>query len=76
MSVPHLFGPPLVARRVRVAPTDVVYLRGIVEASEGLAIVFAESGGELLLATTPEQVDALDELLRDFQDELGALLES
>ena len=76
MPVPPLLAPPLVARRVRIAPTDVVYLKGIIEASEGLAVVFAESGGELVIATMPEQLDALDELLRDLQDEIGLMLEA
>lgn len=76
MPVPPLLGPPLVARRVRIAPTDVVYLKGIIEASEGLAVVFAESGGELVIATMPEQIEALDELLRDLQDEIGLMLEA
>lgn len=75
MSVPPVIGAPLVVRRVRISPTDVVYLKGIVEASDGLAVVFAESGGELMVATTPEQVDELDVLLRDLQEEIGALLE-
>jgi len=76
VPVPPLLAPPLVARRVRIAPTDVVYLKGIIEASEGLAVVFAESGGELVIATMPEQLDALDELLRDLQDEIGLMLEA
>lgn len=76
MPVPPILDANLVARRVRVAPTDVVYLKGIVEASEGLAVVFAESGGELVLATMPEQLEALDELLRDLQEEIGAMVEA
>lgn len=75
MSVPAVLGAPLVVRRVRVAPTEVVYVKGIVEASEGLAVVFAESGGELMIATMPSQLDELDTLLRDLRDEIGALLE-
>lgn len=75
MSVPPVLGPPLVVRRVRVPPTEVVYVKGIVEASEGLAVVFAESGGELMVATLPSQLDELDNLLRDLRDEIGALLE-
>lgn len=76
MSLPPLVAPPLVARRVRVAPTDVVYLKAIIEASSGLAVVIGQAAGELLIATTPEQVEALDELLRDLQEEIGALVES
>lgn len=76
MSLPPLVAPPLVARRVRVALTDVVYLKAIIEASSGLAVVIGQAAGELLIATTPEQVEALDELLRDLQEEIGALVES
>jgi len=76
VSLPPLVAPPLVARRVRVAPTDVVYLKAIIEASSGLAVVIGQAAGELLIATTPEQVEALDELLRDLQEEIGALVES
>lgn len=65
----------MVVRRVRVAPTEVVFVKGIIEASEGLAVVFAESGGDLMIATMPEQLDELDHLLRDLKDEIGALLE-
>lgn len=76
MSVPPVLGAPLVVRRVRVPPTEVVYVKGIIEASEGLAVVFAESGGELMIATMPEQLAELDLLLCDLRDEIGALLES
>lgn len=75
MFAPPLLGAPLVVRRVRVSPTEVVYVRGIIEASEGLAIVFAEAGGELMIATLPSQLDELDDLLRDLRDEIGLLLE-
>lgn len=76
MPVPPLLGEPLVVRRVRVPPSQVVFLKGIIEASEGLACVFSEAGGELTIATMPEQASALDALLADVRAELGALVEA
>lgn len=61
----------LVWRPVTVRPRDVVYVKGVVEASRGLATLHAAGGGELLLCTTPSQAAALDELLDDLGDELG-----
>ena len=65
----------LVVRRVRVSPREVVFLKGVIEASEGVAAVFAESGGDLTIATVPSQKDELDRILRDLRDEIGALLD-
>jgi hypothetical protein len=66
----------LVVRRVRIAPREVVFLKGVIEASEGVAAVFAESGGDLTIATLPTQRDELDRILQDLQEETGALLDS
>ena len=65
----------LVVRRVRVSPREVVFLKGVIEASEGVAAVFAESGGDLTIATMPSQKDELDRILQDLQAETGALLD-
>jgi len=55
---------------VSVRCEDVVFVRGVLEASEGLGILFAEQGGELVLAA-PEALDnALDELVDDLLKEL------
>ena len=62
----------LAVRRVSVAPVDVVFVKGLIEASEGLAGVFAEQGGELLLATPREREAELCELLADLEEELRA----
>ncbi|HKQ68677.1 MAG TPA: hypothetical protein VJT73_05025, partial [Polyangiaceae bacterium] len=35
----------LVFRRMRVSTREVVFVKGVIEASEGLAAVFAEHGG-------------------------------
>jgi hypothetical protein len=65
----------LVVRRVRVAPEQVVFLKGVIDASEGLAAVFAEHGGDLTIATMPSQKEELDRILKDLREETGALLD-
>ncbi len=60
----------MVQRRIVVPPEQVVYVMAIVEASEGLALVLAEHGGELTLLCTPEQQGRLDELIADLQQEI------
>ncbi len=62
-------------RRVDVRPPDVVYVKGILEASEGLAVVFAERGGELVIAAPPNRAAELDELLADLAEEIGARID-
>lgn len=69
-----LVGPGLVTRRVRVAPEDVVFVKGLMEASEGLGALFADRGGDLVLAATDSRSGDLDELLADLEAEVGALV--
>jgi hypothetical protein len=64
----------LILRRVRVAPREVVFSK-VIEASEGVAAVFAESGGDLTIATLPSQKNELDRILQDLREETGALLD-
>ncbi len=75
-AVAPLVGCGLVVRRLRVDRREVVFLKGVLEASEGLASMFAESGGELTVATTPSQETELDRVLSDLTVETGALLEA
>jgi hypothetical protein len=72
-SVPPLIGPGMVARNLVVRAKDVVFLKGIVEASEGLAQVFAERGGELVIASPVDREAELDALVADLCRELGAM---
>jgi Domain of unknown function (DUF4911) len=65
----------LIFRRVRVRAREVVFVKGVIEASEGLAVVFSESGGDLTIATPPSQTRELDEILRDLETDAGALIE-
>jgi hypothetical protein len=70
-SSPH----ELVERRVRVAPRDVVFVKGICEASEGLCAMFAESGGDLILAAPLSRARELDELVLDLRADIGAMID-
>ncbi|MDC3955633.1 DUF4911 domain-containing protein [Polyangium jinanense] len=60
----------MLVRRVDVRPADVVFLKGILEASEGLGTIFAERGGELFVAAPPDREKDLVELLDDLVREI------
>lgn len=62
----------MLVRRVDVRPADVVFLKGILEASEGLGTIFAERGGELFVAAPPDREQELVELLDDLAREIDA----
>ena len=69
--------PELVAvRHIVVAPRDVVYVKGILEASEGLALLFALHGGELALVAARSREPELDELLADLAAEISLRVRS
>jgi hypothetical protein len=68
-------GDGLVTRRLVVRSKDVGFLKGIVEAHEGLAVVFAESGGELVLASASDRELELEELTRDLARELDGIVQ-
>ncbi|HRG99176.1 MAG TPA: hypothetical protein PLR99_23160 [Polyangiaceae bacterium] len=63
----------MVARRVVLRAKDVVLLKGILEASDGLAVVFAEGGGDLTVAAHASRAVELDEVLASLRDELSFL---
>lgn len=69
-----LLGSGLVACRVHVRPEHVVFIKGIFEASEGLGVLFAEHGGDLVLAAPESRVQEFEELLNDLASELGAVV--
>jgi Domain of unknown function (DUF4911) len=60
---------------VRVPAREVVFVKGVIEASEGVGVVFADHGGDLTIATLPSQKDELDRILQDLASETGALLD-
>lgn len=62
----------LVVFRVLVHPRDVVFLKSIIEASDGVASIFATSGGDLSIAAPAERVAELRRILDDLAIEIGA----
>jgi len=66
-------GEGMVVRRVLVRSRDVVFFKGVVEASEGLAAVYAEAGGDLFVAASVGREVELDALLDDLCAEVGAV---
>jgi len=62
----------MVVRRVLVPSPDVVLFKGVVEALDGLAQVFAEHGGDLTVAAPSDRESELDAVLADLERELGA----
>lgn len=73
VAVSPCLGDGLVVRRVVMRSRDVVFFKGIVEASEGLAAVFAEHGGDLVVAAPEARVAELDAVLDALCDELEAV---
>lgn len=71
--VAPLIGEGMVTRRLVVRASDVAFLKGVVEAHEGLAQVFAERGGDLLLAAPADREAELEELTADLARELGGV---
>ncbi len=58
-------GAGMVARSLTVRASDVVFVKGVVEASEGIAQVFAEHGGDLTIAAPLGREEELDGLVRE-----------
>jgi hypothetical protein len=63
----------MVTRQLVVRARDVVFVKGIVEGWEGLAQVFAESGGDLTLAAPAGREAELDRLIDALVVEVGAI---
>lgn len=68
-------GAGMLVRGVRVRAPDVVFVKGLVEASDGLAAVFSERGGELTLVASRDRGAELAELLADLERDLGACVD-
>jgi hypothetical protein len=64
-------GPGLITRRVRVADADVIWIRAILEAYDGLAFTYGDGSGVLALTTTESQARELEELLNELSAELS-----
>jgi hypothetical protein len=69
-SVAPCIGPGMVVRRVLSPSHEVVFVKGIIEALEGLAQVFAERGGELTIAAPSDRARELDAVVDDLCAEL------
>lgn len=65
----RISGEGLAHRKLRVADTDVVWLRSIIEAYDGLATLYGDGSGVVILTTTPSQLAELDGLLEDLVHE-------
>jgi hypothetical protein len=65
----------MITRKVVVRAKDVVLLKGIVEANEGLAQVFGQKGmgGVITIAAPEGRAGELDALLSDLEAELGMM---
>jgi Domain of unknown function (DUF4911) len=68
-----MVGEGMVVRHLVVRAKDVVFVKGILEASEGLAQLFAEEGGDLTLAAPACREEELDALVEDLVIEVGAV---
>jgi hypothetical protein len=66
-------GEGMIVRRVLLPSPEVVFFKGIIEASEGLAAVYAERGGDLSVAASEARAQELDALLDELCAELGAV---
>lgn len=62
---PAVLGDGLVERRLRVHASEVARVKAFLEASEGVAIVFGEQGGDLVVAAPADRAEELDALLAD-----------
>jgi hypothetical protein len=72
-AVAPCVGPGMVVRQVVLPAREVVFFKGIIEASEGLASVFAERGGDLSVAAPLDRTAELDALLDVLCRELGGV---
>ena len=67
------FGEGMIVRRVVLRAKDVVFLKGVLEASEGLAAVYALSGGDLSIVSHVSRAEELDAALHDLATEVPFL---
>jgi Domain of unknown function (DUF4911) len=67
------YGDGMIVRRVLMQARDVVFFKGVIEASDGLAAVFAEHGGDLVVAAPADRAAELDAVLDDLCGEVGAV---
>ncbi len=76
MELAELLDDGLIVRHLSVKNEDVVYVKGIFEASEGLCAMFAVHGGELTIIAPVSRSLELDAVLRDLALELDGVLDA
>ena len=64
----------MVHRRVVLRARDVVFFKGVIEASDGLAGIFAEHGGDLTVSAPAARQIELDAVLAALCTELDAMI--
>ncbi len=67
MPVAPVLGEGLVTRTLRIADEDVVWLRGVLDGYEGLAMLFGDGTGKITLAAPSDRENELDALLADLK---------
>ena len=75
MQLHELIDDGLVVRRLTVKNQDVVFVKGIFEASEGLCAMYADHGGDLTVVAPVSRSAELDVVLRDLARELHGVLD-
>ena len=75
MQLYELIDDGLIVRRLKVKDEDVVFVKGIFEASEGLCAMYAERGGDLTVIAPVSRSTELDVVLRDLAHELHGVLD-
>jgi hypothetical protein len=70
-AVNPMVGEGLVARTLRVAASDAVLVKAVVEAHEGVASVFGDGSGVLTIAAPVSREAELDELVSELEALLG-----
>ena len=75
MELSELLDDGLIVRRLSVKNEDVVFVKGIFEASEGLCAMFAERGGDLTIIAPLSRALELDVVLNDLARELNGVLD-
>jgi hypothetical protein len=75
LELEELLDEGLLVRRLRVNPEDVVFVKGIFEASEGLCAMYARSGGDLTIVAPVSRARELDLVLNDLARELHGVVD-
>ena len=75
LELAELLDDGLMVRTLRVNPEDVVFVKGIFEASEGLCAMYAQRGGDLTIVAPVSRALELDVVLNDLARELHGVLD-